>query len=74
MKSKLIKDRGIFASADSQQKVVLSREVYEMSKLIELQDHSLESVIFEAGDECTGLYILQKGTIGGYILDHMNKH
>lgn len=60
---------GIFSRSNPNESAELVAEIFELSKLLVLQDRSIQSVIFEETDECTGLYILQDGTLGGHILN-----
>jgi len=50
------------------------REIFELSKLLVLQDRSMQSMIMNEGDTCDGLYILQTGTVSGYILNRNGKY
>ena len=44
-----------------------SPELREFSKLVILQDRSIQSVLCHENTDCEGLYIVQKGTLSGFI-------
>lgn len=61
--------KSIFDGRDMAIKPCLLNEIIEFSKLLVLQDKSIQSIICNEGDDCNGLFIVQKGTIGGWILN-----
>ena len=62
---------GIFKinSKDPGFKSTIVKEIYELSKLLVLQDRSVQSVICSEGDHCEGLYIVQKGILSGHMFN-----
>ena len=45
----------------------MHKEIVELSKIILLQDHAKETILFEQGDECDGIYIVQEGSLIVYV-------
>ena len=71
--SKYILKKTVFDGSDPKVKVTLLQETLELSKLLVLQDHSMQTVLMQQGEECNGLYILQKGTLSVHIIKQNSK-
>ena len=51
----------------------IQKEIVSFSKVLELQDWSKDSVLFESGDECNGIYIVSQGAIKVFVRSENHK-
>ena len=50
-------DGALFKDIDGNRDQIM-KEIFELSKLLVLQERSFQSIVFNEGDECDGLFIL----------------
>ena len=69
MESPKILNKGVFKLTTNFTSQEMQMEIFNLSKLLVLEDRSVQSALVKQGQICNGLYWLQKGTIRGYTED-----